>query len=78
MKKYNDGIRYTGAFAISPASDTAVGEHNGLLLDAADTVTVRFESGATAVALPLPAGYNPIRVYSVDSVAGSATVFGLV
>lgn len=75
----NDGIAYTNAFAITPASDTAIAEQNALLFDAAGTATVRFESGGTAVTIPVPAGIPvPIRVYSVDSIATATTVHGLV
>ena len=75
----NDGISYSGAFAITPASDTEIASQNGLLFDAAGTVTVRFEDGGTAVTLPVLGGViYPIRVYSVDSIATATTVHGLV
>jgi hypothetical protein len=76
--KYNDGKRYTGAFAITPASDTEVAAHIGLLFDAAGTCTVRFESGGAQVVLPVQAGGFPIKVYSVDAISGATTVHGLV
>ena len=75
----NDGISYGGAFAITPASDTEIAKQNALLFDAAGTVTVRFESGGSAITLPVPAGIPfPVRVYSVDSIATATTVHGLV
>lgn len=76
---YNDGLAYTSAFAITPASDTEISPQRALLFDAAGTVTVRFESGGTAVTLPVPAGIPlPVKVYSVDSIATATTVHGLV
>ena len=76
---YNDGISYSGAFAITPASNTEVGKQNALVFDAAGTATVRFEAGGTAVTIPVAAGVPiPIRVYSVDSIATATTVHGLV
>ena len=76
---YNDGISYSGGFAITPADDTEIGKQNALLFDAAGTVTVRFEDGGTPVTLPVPAGVPfPVRVYSVDSIATATTVHGLV
>lgn len=77
-KFFNDGLAYTYAFAITPASDTAIDEQLALLFDAAGTVTVRFSSGGTQVTLPVPAGIPfPLRVYSVDSIATATTVHGL-
>jgi len=75
---YNDGIKYTGAFAITPASDTEVAKHTGLLFDAAGTCTVRFSDGGAQVVLPVQAGIFPIKVYSVDAIATATTVHGLV
>ena len=79
MRPFNDGISYSGAFAITPADDTAITECAALLFDAAGTVTVRFASGGTQVVLPVPAGIPfPIRVYSVDAIGTATTVHGLV
>ena len=77
-RKYNDGISYSSAFAITPTSDTAIGKQDALLFDAAGTVTVRFEDGGSPITLPVPAGIFPMRVYSVDAIATATTVHGLV
>jgi len=80
IKPDNDGLSYTSAFAITPTSDTEVSPRPAaLLFDAAGTVTVRFESGGSAITLPVPAGIPfPLSVYSVDSIATATTVHGLV
>lgn len=78
-KPYNDGLAYTGAFAITPADDTEIAKQRALVCDAAGTVTVRFKSGGTAVTIPVGAGtILPIAVYSVDSIDTATTVHGLV
>lgn len=80
IKPHNDGLSYTEAWAITPASDTEIEPRPAaLLFDAAGTATVRFRSGGTAVTIPVPAGIPvPISVYSVDSIATATTVHGLV
>lgn len=80
MKAFSDkNGTYSRAFAITPASDTAIADQNGLLLDADGTATVRFESGGTQVVLPLAGKVvHRIKVYSVDAIGTATTIHGLV
>jgi hypothetical protein len=54
------------AVTASDSTDNATGS-SGLLVGTAGAATLIMENGATATAVPLQAGYNPLRVRRVLS-----------